>query len=379
VWNERRLALHSDNRLSYYEVNSTTSKGVYDLCRCEKVSELFVSKYLTHLVYSVQLNFAEMEKESDDVTANDAEEIPPVESSPHPILRHRRKASNLDTPSLVNDQDDKKSSPQKDTTNTWESLFAMTTPNKRGKLIVASSDYELMQEWKAVFDAAMASTKLQGSTWGLLFRSEGKNAPKALWSRRSSVMASMDSLEASRPEIIDAKNLLKVERSWRPVMGGWASYVGVQGIRIFTEDSNLQSTSYPCAPVKSQTILSTSALNAFLCLMSFGCDPSTSRHDHELESEQGFSFHVIETIDEHTDIIHMVCRPLFLFPVWSSPRDFVLYRFWRLEPDGTYMVCYDSVDHVEYSVPKGFVRGKARQCFTISPSKSTVMVMMNVS
>jgi len=251
---------------------------------------------------------------------------------------------------------------------------ALMSTSKEGNLVIACINYEVMKDWKALFDATVATAKVERSTWGQLFSSDGRNARRALLpnslSRQSSAAAGMDDMAIFRPPVVDARNLLESKVVWKPLIGGWASYLGVQGLRIFTEDTKPSSRN-PCSPVKSQAILNTSALDAFLCLMSYGCDPSTGRHDHQLGSEQGFSFHILETVDDNTDIIHMVYRPLFLFPVWTAPRDYVLYRYWRLEPDGTYMVCYDSVEHIACPMRYGYVRGEMRQCFTISPHKKS--------
>ena len=56
----------------------------------------------------------------------------------------------------------------------------------------------------------------------------------------------------------------------------------------------------------------------------------------------------METIDSHMDVIHLLFRPLYLFPLWTVPRDFVLYRFLKYYDDGTYQICFDSGEHRDH-------------------------------
>ena len=71
----------------------------------------------------------------------------------------------------------------------------------------------------------------------------------------------------------------------------------------------------------------------------------------------------------HSDVIHMFFKPLYLFPSWTSPRDFCLLRYWRLDDDGSYVVCYDSVEHPDCPVQDSHVRGELHAVYTIAPRK----------
>ena len=58
-----------------------------------------------------------------------------------------------------------------------------------------------------------------------------------------------------------------------------------------------------------------------------------------------------------TDVVHLVFRPIYLFPSWTCPRDFVLVRYWRFEPDGSYVICYESVQHRDCPRTHGVCQG----------------------
>ena len=89
-------------------------------------------------------------------------------------------------------------------------------------------------------------------------------------------------------------------------------------------------------------------------------------------SSQWSSFRIVETIDDHTDIIHLVFRPLFLFPSWTAPRDFCIMRYWRLDDDGCYDLCYESVKHRECPPNSPYVRGEMHGVYTIAPLKGRI-------
>lgn len=126
--------------------------------------------------------------------------------------------------------------------------------------------------------------------------------------------------------------------------------------------------SRPCPPLKSQAVLNASPLNAFMCLMSLNRFPSCADFDTPLSGQRS-SFRMIESIDDHMEVIHLVFRPLFLFPSWTKPRDVILFRYWRLQDDGTYFVGYDSVQHRDCPPSPSYVRGEMHAVYTIAPRK----------
>jgi hypothetical protein len=135
----------------------------------------------------------------------------------------------------------------------------------------------------------------------------------------------------------------------------------------------------PFPPFKASVALKSTSLDAFMCLMCSG----RIHNDEEFNgirngaggeiplpnSGQIASFRVVETIDDHMDVINLVFRPLYLFPSWTAPRDFVLYRFWKYDDDGTYQICLDSGEHRDCPRIQGYVRGEMHSVYTIAPLK----------
>jgi len=151
----------------------------------------------------------------------------------------------------------------------------------------------------------------------------------------------------------------------------------------FKSDVGLAGQPFP--PFKASVALKGNSLDAFMCLMCSGrihndedggvgnrtgdLGDGSSRPIPVPNSGQIASFRIIETMDEHMDVIHLVFRPLYLFPSWTAPRDFVLYRFWKYDDDGTYQVCFDSGEHRDCPKVPGYVRGEMHSVYTIAPLK----------
>lgn len=145
----------------------------------------------------------------------------------------------------------------------------------------------------------------------------------------------------------------------------------------FRSDVGLVGQPFP--PFKASISLKANSLDAFMCLMCSG----RMQDDDAFNSGDGIgipripvpnsgqiaSFRIIETMDDHMDVIHLVFRPLYLFPSWTAPRDFVLYRFWKYDDDGTYQICFDSGEHRECPPVTSYVRGEMHSVYTIAPLK----------
>ena len=141
----------------------------------------------------------------------------------------------------------------------------------------------------------------------------------------------------------------------------------------FRSDVGLVGQPFP--PLKASMTLKANSLDAFMCLMCSGRiqddeDYNTASGKIPMpNSGQIASFLIIETMDDHMDVIHLVFRPLYLFPSWTVPRDFVLYRFWKYDDDGTYQICFDSGEHRDCPPVPGYVRGQMHSVYTIAPLK----------
>jgi hypothetical protein len=238
-----------------------------------------------------------------------------------------------------------------------------------GEIVIASGDYDTARRWKACLDGSLESKTLKTRTWGQLFVSEGRTS--ALLPENGDLFKDV---AYERPCMLE-----KAAR-WVPLDGGLASYLGnvTSGLRLFREERDEQLAAgpldwFPSPPIKAQTVIGASALDAFLCLMSLGRMTVASEKELIPNSEQRSSFRILQQIDKHGDIIHLVFRPLYLFPSWTMPRDFVLFRYWRLEPDGSYMVCFDSMRHPECPPMPNYVRGKMHQVITFAPQKKSYL------
>ena len=262
------------------------------------------------------------------------------------------------------------------------------TRKKRGEIVIGTSNYELARRWKDALDACLATESLKQSTWGQMFAMEGRSTVSAVLPTSKGGIVTVQSHESAEEwtHRKDEKtiHIVDPEARWRPMEGGWATMLGTgaYGLRIFREDrvarirdprSKLAVSGRPSPPLKGQVVLNATPLDAFMCLMSLPRIPVDGDFLPPMvpNSGQRASFRVIETIDEHMDIIHWVFHPLFLFPTWTAPRDFVVFRYWRLEPDGTYVVCCDSVTHHLCPPLLGYTRGEMNGVYTISPRKKS--------
>lgn len=82
---------------------------------------------------------------------------------------------------------------------------------------------------------------------------------------------------------------------------------------------------------------------------------------------------VVHTIDDHSDIIHIVYKPVWIWPIWLAPRDLCLLRYWRRADDGSYIICMQSALHPECPPMHGRVRANCNGGgFVISPSVTQV-------
>ncbi|CAB9519296.1 Protein of unknown function (DUF1336) [Seminavis robusta] len=262
--------------------------------------------------------------------------------------------------------------------------------SKRSEIIIATSSYEDAKLWKSTLDAHLEYENLKETTWGrILF--EGGQANNAFLARELGSTSSEDLGDRKG----DKSFLFEPSTQWRP-LDGWAISLlgtGNQGLRIFREEksivqpdfrgfqnrhvkrifTNLSVDGGTCSLLKSHIVIRTSPLDAFMCIMSYArMMPNGPDGSFGPQSEQATSFRIVERVDDHMDIIHVVFRPLYLFPSWTCPRDFVLVRYWRFEPDGSYIICYESVQHRDCPPIEGYVRGEMHQAYTISPPKQVL-------
>ncbi|OQR93479.1 hypothetical protein ACHHYP_02510 [Achlya hypogyna] len=65
------------------------------------------------------------------------------------------------------------------------------------------------------------------------------------------------------------------------------------------------------------------------------------------------SVRVLQTIDSHSDILHVVYKPVWIWPMWLPGCDACLLRYWRETEDGSYVICMQSAVHSECQVTDG--------------------------
>ncbi|CAM9201243.1 unnamed protein product [Chrysoparadoxa australica] len=107
-----------------------------------------------------------------------------------------------------------------------------------------------------------------------------------------------------------------------------------------------------------QATVHSSPLETFMAIMA-----SSTTHLNGAHS----SMRIVETLDDHSDIIHLTCWPFWLDVTWVTPRDFCLARYWCLDSHGCYIVCLDSVEHKDCPPIAGYVRGSLHSLSTVAP------------
>jgi hypothetical protein len=82
------------------------------------------------------------------------------------------------------------------------------------------------------------------------------------------------------------------------------------------------------------------------------------------------SIRIVESINNYTDVVHIVLDAAYTFPTWTAPRDLCLMRYWKHNTsDGSYVVCLDSTFHLDCPLVAGHVRADLHAVYLISPPK----------
>uniref|UniRef100_A0A7R9U5S4 PH domain-containing protein n=1 Tax=Pinguiococcus pyrenoidosus TaxID=172671 RepID=A0A7R9U5S4_9STRA len=138
----------------------------------------------------------------------------------------------------------------------------------------------------------------------------------------------------------------------------WVLDKVTQGLRVFKDEAAPKNTNLLTR--KAAVSVKATPLQAFVALLSM--PPDLRRGCVE-------SVRIVETIDDHADVIHMKLRPIDLGPTWTTARDFCLMRYWRLDDDGYYIIVFDSMEHREcpQSEDDDYVRGELHALYTIAP------------
>ncbi|KAF1790780.1 START-like domain [Phytophthora cactorum] len=75
-----------------------------------------------------------------------------------------------------------------------------------------------------------------------------------------------------------------------------------------------------------------------------------------------------EHTEDHSDVVYWKLFPTYLWPVSVSARELCMLRYWRMEPDGSYFICFQSTTHTGCPRNTGAVRANIMGGgFIISP------------
>jgi len=258
-------------------------------------------------------------------------------------------------------------------------------------LILAANTHEEAMQWKIALELAikeLMEDEEDSASWRVhtVLSAEDGHSPSVATKRGAPTKDGVSSNDST---------FYVPSSRWAPIQGGglamWGALGGGGSLRIYREEksscyideqansafpavpqfrSDVGFVGQPFPPLKASLVLKAKSLDAFMSLMCSGriYEPTTLPVPN---SGQIASFRIIETMNDHLDVIHLVFRPLYLFPSWTSPRDFVLYRFWKHDDDGTYQIYFDSVEHVACPTLPGYVRGKMHSVYTIAPLKQS--------
>ena len=262
-------------------------------------------------------------------------------------------------------------------------------------LILGANTHKEAMKWKIALEQVikeLATNEDDSASWRLdavLSSEEGQTPSVASPERKT---PTTNGIKASA----DGNNsTFHVPSSrWAPIQGGGLALSSVGGnLRVYREEGSpwyleeQTNSAFPTIPRfrsdigvvgqtfpphKASLVLKAKSLDAFMSLMCSGrINDDEPAAVPVPNSGQIASFRIIDTINDHLDVIHLVFRPLYLFPSWTAPRDFVLYRFWKHDDDGSYHIYFDSVEHDGCPPLPEYVRGKMHSVYTIAPLKQS--------
>lgn len=256
-------------------------------------------------------------------------------------------------------------------------------------LVIGASTFEEAMKWKKAMEHAIKElTVMDGgvedATLGVDSLSHFVGKEKAKWGSKSDDGGAIGAPRSPGQGAPATPGNDAVESDysntprWVPLNGGGLALWGILGtlggnLRIHKEEprfrSNVGEVDQPFPPLKASLVLRGNCLDTFMCLMCCGRIGESALSGIPLpNSGQLASFRIIETIDDHMDVIQLFFRPLYLFPSWTAPRDFVIYRFWKYD-EQTYQIYFDSGEHRDAPEITGYVRGTMRGVYTIAPLK----------
>jgi hypothetical protein len=166
--------------------------------------------------------------------------------------------------------------------------------------------------------------------------------------------------EGRRPPPPPEIDLYNVDR-WMRSSSWWA--VGVQETLRISQEEKITAKGRSLGLCrKTQVVIQATPIKVFLAYMMTDTNDVFRRVTQHVRS--------VQQIDDHTDVIHLVLQPVsYAWGFNIRPRDFCVMRYWRLDDDGSYVICLNSVTHSDCPVQPGVVRGNMQSVFVIAPRK----------
>ncbi|KAL4147590.1 hypothetical protein PRNP1_011344 [Phytophthora ramorum] len=145
----------------------------------------------------------------------------------------------------------------------------------------------------------------------------------------------------------------------------WKLYEFSSKLRVDTERQTHQSSLRTFAPppaLRTSMKVNSSPRKVFEMLMKI--DSPFYSSNHVIEDARVLEEHA----EDHSDVVYWKLFPTYLWPVSVSARELCMLRYWRMEPDGSYFICFQSTTHTDCPRNTGAVRANIMGGgFIISP------------
>ncbi|KAL3672638.1 hypothetical protein V7S43_001933 [Phytophthora oleae] len=145
----------------------------------------------------------------------------------------------------------------------------------------------------------------------------------------------------------------------------WKLYEFSSKLRVDTERLSHQNslrTSAPPPALRSSLKVNASPRKVFEMLMKVNSPFYLS--NHVIDEARVLEEHT----EDHSDVVYWKLFPTDLWPVSVSARELCMLRYWRMEPDGSYFICFQSTTHTDCPHNTGAVRANIMGGgFIISP------------
>ncbi|ETI40878.1 hypothetical protein L917_13186 [Phytophthora nicotianae] len=145
----------------------------------------------------------------------------------------------------------------------------------------------------------------------------------------------------------------------------WKLYEFSSKLRVDTERQSHQNslrTSAPPPALRTSLKVNASPRKVFEMLMKVNSPFYTS--NHVIQEARVLEEHT----EDHSDVVYWKLFPTYLWPVFVSARELCMLRYWRMEPDGSYFICFQSTTHTGCPPNTGAVRANIMGGgFIISP------------